>query len=128
MKKTFFTIFILLFFCTWQYAQRIKNEDKIDPTLRSLLVQQKLQNKKKWPSEKVKDSKRGTPKNASTARKFECIIYTKNAKALKDKGIVINSTLATFVTAIVTLEQIEQLASMDEVTYIEAAKNNYPNR
>lgn len=128
MKKRILIIFILIFFCNWQYGQNIKNKDKIDPAFRLLLSQQKLQNKGKCSSTiKASNAKPNASKNKTSSPKLECIIYTKNPKALKDKGIVINSTLPTFVTAVVTLAQIEQLASMNEVTYIEAPKNNYPN-
>ncbi|MGI8635632.1 MAG: hypothetical protein ACR2KZ_09540 [Segetibacter sp.] len=129
MKKRILIVSVLVFLYSSQYAQNIKNEDKIDPAFRSLLTHQKQEKKKKCSSElKSKENKRSAIKNATATKKYECIIYTKNATALKDKGISIHSTLPTFVTAIVSLEQIKQLSLMDEVSYIEASKNNYPNK
>lgn len=127
MKKTIFILSAFIFFYSVQYAQNLRNKEKIDPAFKSLIYNKKLQGKKKSSSAtKVPEAKVNSSKNEATAKKFECIIYTKNAKALKDKGIIIHSTLPTFVTAIVSLQQIEQLAAMSDVTYIEAAKENYP--
>lgn len=52
--------------------------------------------------------------------RYECIVYTKNSKMLVDSGIVIHSSLPTFVTAWVTLAQISMMATLPQVEYIEA--------
>lgn len=69
-------------------------------------------------------------KNRSEQRQkhYDCIVYTKQAAVLRKKGIVINSELPGFVTAWATLKQIEQMASMPEVTYIEAPRTNLPTQ
>lgn len=59
---------------------------------------------------------------------YDCIVYTKQAAVLRKRGIFINSELPGFVTAWVTLKQIEQMASMMEVTYIEAPRINLPTQ
>ncbi|GEO08591.1 hypothetical protein [Segetibacter aerophilus] len=127
MKNKTILILVLLFFCTLTHAQSVKNEDKIDPVFRLLLSGENTKtisaNKKCVPG---KRRTKGTiEKREIKGKLYDCIVYTKNAKALKDKGIVVGSTLPTFVTARVSLQQIEQLAAMDEVTYIEASKTNY---
>lgn len=57
---------------------------------------------------------------AAPEKKYDCIVYTSNGKLLKDKGFVVNSILPTFVTASATLHEMLQMASMREVTYIDA--------
>jgi hypothetical protein len=128
MKKRIIVIFVFIFFYLSQYGQAVQNEDKIDPFLRQFLFEQNEKNKKKRSSKiKVSGAGNNQSKNETSSKKFECIIYTKNAKALKERDIMINSILPTFVTAVLSLEQVKQLSLMNEVTYIEAAKNSYPN-
>lgn len=129
MKRKISILLVLLFFYTLPYAQSIKNEDKIDPVFSSLIASDKTKkaasNKKCLSAKTI--SKGNVAKNELKERIFDCIVYTKNAKALKDKGVVVGSTLPTFVTARASLGQIEQMATMEEVIYIEAPKTNYPH-
>ncbi|MEO8412939.1 MAG: hypothetical protein ABI472_04740 [Ginsengibacter sp.] len=130
MRKAKVILFVTLFFCVSCFSQNVKMEDKIDPAFTSLITKQKI--KIDTDSEycasrtTAKTTHCGTSKNFRAAEKYECIVYTKNAGLLRDKGIIVNSTLPTFVTALATLKQIVQMASMPEVTYIEAPKINTP--
>ena len=110
------------------YGQSFKNEDKIDPVFRTLINNEKLKSASVIKKSSLKFKGSGAGGNLPAKEKYECIVYTKEAKVLMDRGIVINSTFPTFVTAVVTLEQIKQMASMAEVTYIEAPKTNYPSQ
>jgi hypothetical protein len=127
MKNKIILILVLLFFYTLPRAQSQKNKEKIDPIFWSLLTDQKtksISGNKKCVAAKSR-TEVNIAKRESEGKVYDCIIYTKNTKALKNRGIVIGSTLPAFVTARVSLAQIEQMASMDEVTYIEAPKTNY---
>ena|SRR5256885_7911752 len=128
MQKGIIIVLLLIFFYAPDFAQNSKMEAKIDPAFRSLITKQRAKDssasKNCSSCPKVKAAKGKVSKNAPAEKKYECIIYTKNAKALHNRGITINSELPTFVTAFVTLQQIEQLSSMPEVTYIEAPKTN----
>jgi hypothetical protein len=129
MNNKITILLVLLFFYTLPYAQNIKNEDKIDPVFGSLISTYKTKkialNKKCLGSKPA--AKGSVLKSELERRIYDCIVYTKSAKTLKDKGIIVGSTLPTFVTARATLAQIEQMATMEEVTYIEAPETNYPN-
>jgi hypothetical protein len=128
MQLSVFIAWILVFFYFQSYSQALQNERKIDPTFKSLLAKQELDNKQKPLSHGKKKKKKSEVNSGTTNQNYECIIYTKNAKAVRDKGVVVNSILPTFVTATVSLAQIKQLSMMNEVSYIEASKNNYPNK
>jgi minor extracellular serine protease Vpr len=123
MRKTCIILLVLIIFAPVLFAQTEYNQDKIDPQLRSLIaeVKKNTANKKKCSKAEGKKSEE------AQIKRYECIIYTKNASALKDKGIFLNSTLPTFATALVSLKQIEQLAGMAIVSYIELSKSTYPN-
>ena len=123
LRKSVILSIFLIFPYTKEFGQNLKQSNKIDPELRTLILKQKSDLQKN--GDRTFKKKVGTAKTGKakvTSKKFECIIYTKDAGALKDRGISINSILPTFVTAIITVEQIEQLAAMPEVNYIEAAK------
>ncbi len=102
-------------------AQSPKPDDKIDPVFKALIAEQN----KSTPTKKkcfLKRKKKTDKISATNAlqKKYDCIVYTKNAKALRDKGIIIHSELKTFVTAFATLNQIVGMSKMAEVTYIAA--------
>lgn len=108
--------------CIHVYAQNKMNADKIAPAFKALLAKNNIttaSGKKKCIFSK-KNTKKPASSKAITAEKYDCIVYTKDAKALSDKGIIINSTLPTFVTAKATLQQIAYMSSLKEVTYIDA--------
>jgi hypothetical protein len=120
----------MIFFISYVpgFAQTIKMENKIDPAFRSILAQKKQGDTsvvKICPSPvNVAPTEGFVPGKKLPEKRYDCIVYTKNAKALRDSGIIINSVLPTFVTAWVTLEQIIQMAAMPDVTYIEAPRTN----
>jgi minor extracellular serine protease Vpr len=109
-------LFLSILFPFMLSAQTIKNANKIDLPFRILIEQQKASD-----SATKKKSKTSNPKKSpNTEKKYECIIYTKNPSVLRKKGITVQSELPAFVTALATLSQIEQVAAMPEVTFIEA--------
>lgn len=57
-----------------------------------------------------------TAKGAQTM--YSCIIYTNNPEHLKSRGILVQSTFPKFVTALVTLEDLEKMSQMKEVISI----------
>ncbi len=57
---------------------------------------------------------------------YQCIIYTNNAAALRNRGIVVQAVLPRFVIAWVQLNQIVEIATMPEVSYVDAPKIIYP--
>ncbi len=111
---------VALFVVTAGFAQ---NERKLAPALRYLLDHKSDTSatfRKQTPSLYVIEPKEGfASKGAPLEKRYDCIVYTKNAQALKSKGIVINSTLPTFVTAWATMDQITEMANMADVAYIE---------
>lgn len=95
--------------------------DKLDMAFRSLITQKNLpvaQRKAASPfpvEPRLGFDGKGGPLEA----RYDCIIYTTLGKSLRDSGLVVYTTAPTFVTAWVTLEQVERLASMKEVTGIQ---------
>ncbi len=120
--KSFILLFLSLFMYAPNFAQNGKPEEKIDPAFRHLIEQSKLEASKKSITSlfKIEPTKGFAYKGAPVEERFECIIYTSNARALRDKGIVINSVLPNFSTAWVTLSQVTELASLSTVKFIEA--------
>ena len=60
-----------------------------------------------------------TPK--ATKNVYSCIIYTSEPEKLEKEGIIIQSKLPKFVTALVTIEDIEKLSLMPEVISVVAS-------
>lgn len=54
---------------------------------------------------------------------YSCIIYTDNVIALKEKGINIQSVYPKFVTALVSIEDVEKLQTAQEVIFVESPKS-----
>lgn len=54
------------------------------------------------------------------------IIYTEKPEALRKSGIHVNSVYPGFVTARLTLAELERLTNLNEVTYIDPGTVNYP--
>lgn len=122
------TCLALLFFgtaCSVHHAPL--DTSKLDPAFAALISRQKGNNQSVYPNLPVPTEGKAT-KDAPTEKGYDCIVYTKQAAALRKKGIKIYSELPDFVTAWATLRQIELMASMDEVRYIEAPKTNYPTQ
>ncbi|MBE7174459.1 MAG: hypothetical protein INR73_28060 [Williamsia sp.] len=99
---------------------------KLDPAFAALIAAQKGPNPASYPLPSPVDENRSG--DEKSGKRYECIVYTKQAGALRQTGIVIHSTLPGFVTAWATVRQLEQLASMPEVTYIESPKTNFPQQ
>lgn len=57
-----------------------------------------------------------TAKGAQTM--YSCIIYTNHPEKLKANGILVQSTLPKFVTALATIEDLEKMAEMKDVISI----------
>ncbi|QBO57992.1 S8/S53 family peptidase [Chryseobacterium salivictor] len=57
-----------------------------------------------------------TGKGAQTM--YSCIVYTEHAEKLKANGILVQSTLPKFVTALVTIDDLEKMAQMKDVISI----------
>ena len=104
------------------------DSSKLDPAFADLIASQKGHPSTSSSHHKPQPAERRTTPNAVPEKRYDCIVYTKQAGALRKKGVVIHSELPGFVTAWATLQQIEQMACMAEVTYIEAPKTNFPNR
>lgn len=71
-------------------------------------------------------SSKSTPSSLQDI-KYESIIYTKDAQNLKDKGIQVNSVYPNFVTANITLDQLENLNADSKVDFIKTATIFYPD-
>lgn len=121
---------VLICFATVSFASaQVKNmEDKIDPEFRNIIEKVNGKNCYRYfdasTSSKLKKNKVKIADTAADKKKYDCIVYTKNAKAIKEKGIIVNSVLPGFLTASATLCQIMQMASMPEVIKIEAPQIN----
>lgn len=51
---------------------------------------------------------------------YSCIIYTKDAQALRDKGIKVQSVLPNFVTALIKISDLDALLQMKEVKFVKS--------
>ena len=123
------TAFILfaVFCCMHATAQRLPAAGKIDPVFKTILAAKKngkdtLTNRILSPHFKVEPVQGKVSGRSRSENRYTCIVYTKNPQALRDSGIIINSVLPTFVTAWVTLDQINMMAAMPEVSYIKAPR------
>jgi minor extracellular serine protease Vpr len=67
----------------------------------------------------------GSPflKNAGTT--YDAIIYTRDPDAVRAAGLHVNSVFPEFVTAQVTLNELERVAGLGAVTYIDPGSKNY---
>ena len=101
------------------YAQNKAPEDKIDPAFRFILEPPapgaRQEPKTFSPAYKLTPTKVMVTAGRPAEDRYDCIIYTKDVATLRNKGVVVNSVLPDFVTAWVTLDQIEQLSSLPRV-------------
>lgn len=98
-------------------------ESKIDPSFRYLISQEKSRDlsPRSYPSKTLLQPTEGfASRGGQKELRYNCIVYTTNGRSLRDSGLVINSVLPRFATAWVTLDQIERMARMPQVSYIEA--------
>lgn len=103
------------------------DSSKLDPAFAALIAGSKKDGISSYPHKPAPAEGKANGQ-APVEKRYECIVYTKQAGALRKKGIVIHSELPDFVTVWATLKQIKQMASMAEVTYIEAPKINSPSQ
>lgn len=115
--------FLLLFLLNFFYAQA----PKLDKTFRAVLA-----NKQELKSKKVKDINTGSSINlqdieVSAKGKddilYSAIIYTTNAQALREKGILVQAEFPKYVTALLTIDDLETLQSMPEVKAVKAPRS-----
>lgn len=120
LTRALLSIVVASLFYLPGFTQNKKDEEKIAPAFRSLIAKEKITipaSQKKCLFKKRKPVK---TLSKSGEKKYDCIVYTNNAKAIRDQGIIVNSVLPTFVTSSATLQQILQMASLPGVTYIDA--------
>ncbi|GEO08592.1 hypothetical protein SAE01_10880 [Segetibacter aerophilus] len=101
-----------------------RQDYKIDPVYRFLIeaAKSKTSDINSLPAfvKRVRPTKGFSFPNSTIEERYECIVYTRNAKELSDSGIVFNSVLPTFATAWATLDQISKMAALPQVLYVEA--------
>lgn len=123
LRPFLFSVFTILISASG-YSQNTEPKDKIDPVFRFVFAQ---------PAPGARQEPRSfSPAFATTPAKvvvaagqpaedrYSCIIYTKDAAALRNTGVLVNSILPDFVTAWVTPAQIAELSQLPAVNYIAA--------
>ncbi|WP_207492575.1 S8 family peptidase [Aridibaculum aurantiacum] len=116
-------LLITLFIFSGSYAQNLLPGQKIDPILKQRFSEVKADPSKaeqKFSGIYVLEPTEGFTETGRLEKRYEVIVYTKDAAALRETGIVINSVLPKFVTAWATIDQVEQLAQMKEVDFVAA--------
>ncbi|OQP56885.1 hypothetical protein A3860_09895 [Niastella vici] len=123
-KTIFISFFALLFYASGYAQTRRSPEDKIDPAFRFVMA-------KGTPGARqaalgFSPAYKTTPTLVIPAagqpieERYDCIVYTSNATAVRNTGALVNSVLPQFVTAWATLDQITQLSNLPGVQYIAA--------
>ncbi|MEO8412940.1 MAG: S8 family peptidase [Ginsengibacter sp.] len=124
LKKGILYLLWVLFVQLPAFAQDNSNAGKIDPVFRYIIAAKNTANHTAVnlpeSAKKILPTKGFASTGAAEEEKYECIVYTKNAKALRDSGYFVSSILPAFATAWVSLEDIDKLAAMPEVRYVEA--------
>lgn len=116
VSKIFFSLlFVLVSTCCFS-----QNEYKLSQAFRYLLAHPPTEDNFSTYPEKFRLPQVDIFDAASQSfkKKYACIIYTKNAEAIKDRGITVQSVLSKFLTAFVSLEQVNMLITLNEVEYI----------
>ena len=67
----------------------------------------------------------GSPFVKSAGTTYDAIISTRDPDAVRAAGLHVNSVLPDFVTAQVTLAELERVAGLSAVTYIDPGSKNY---
>ena len=126
LRQFNYSFFLLaLFACLQGAAQDIRPEAKIDPAFKIILAAKKrgkdtLANLSLSSRFKIEPTEGRVAGSRIPVKRYNCIVYTKDAQALRDSGVVVNTVLPNFVTAWATLDQIAQMAGMPQVSYIKA--------
>ncbi|WP_207512976.1 S8 family peptidase [Longitalea luteola] len=105
------------------YAQGRSPEQKIDPAFKFVLAHQPGARQVTGtysPAFKTTPTQVRSATGQPAGERYDCIVYTSDANALRNSGILVNSVYPHFVTAWVTPEQINQLAQLPGVNYIAA--------
>lgn len=96
---------------------------KIDPKFEQLIQQKnkgldsKL-NLKKYNEDNQLSTSTIIKPNGEVEELYHVVIYTESANKLKDSGIIVQSVTKKFVTALVSLDNIQQLAKDNNVTSV----------
>lgn len=119
-----FGILLLVLFFSLLSAQ----SKKLDRNFRYLLSNKEqfrtnAKFREKIPTVYKLDAKTIKTSAGKTEELYSCTIYTNNANALKQKGIKIQSVYPKFVTALVSIEDLEKLQTAKEVNYIESPES-----
>jgi subtilisin family serine protease len=114
---------IAILFCTSVTAQVRLPEDKIDPAFQFVMSQPP--NARQIPQSfspvfKTVPMKVSVSPGLPAEDRYDCIVYTSDVAALRNRGVLVNSVLPNFVTAWATLDQIQQLSKLSTVNYIAA--------
>jgi subtilisin family serine protease len=114
------TVALLVFFSCTFFGQVQKLDYRFDILLqnRETLSKQGLIKELEQPEMKLDKHLVVTAAGAQTM--YSCIIYTKAPEKLKAEGILVQSQLPNFATALVTIEDIEKLLQLPYVTSIMA--------
>ena len=117
----------LSFLAGTAFGQDAASSQKLDPVFRYLLDKQSGRHlaSTAFPSPYLLEPTEGfAARGGASDKRYNCIVYTTNGRALRDSGIVVNSVLPTFATAWATLDQIQRLANMSAVKFVEAPQND----
>lgn len=117
----------LLFLTVLSLGIQAQDLRKIDPVLGYVLTHPKDETARKSLAGlyQVEPTEGFASRGGPVEKRYNCIVYTANGRALRDSGMVINSVLPTFATAWVTLDQLTRLSYMKDVKYISASDNDF---
>jgi minor extracellular serine protease Vpr len=127
IRKILF-VFSMLLFSLATFAQDNNFASKLDPVFRYLLDKKAGRRtiSDAFPSPvRVQPVAGFAARGSALEQRYNCIVYTDNGRSLRDSGIVLNSVLPKFATAWATLEQIEKMAGMGIVRYVEAPQEDH---
>ena len=122
LKKTI--LFLLVIYYQLAASAQTRVDYKIDPVFRYIIESVKSKNLNGVPAfvKNVKPTPGYAFRSAIPEERYECIVYTKNARSLADSGMLVNSSFPTFATVWATLDQIVRMAEMRQVEFVEAPK------
>jgi minor extracellular serine protease Vpr len=122
-KSVFIAFFSILLYASG-HAQNGAPADKIDPAFRFVMAQSKPGVRQTplhfSPAFKTTPTQLRTVTGQPVEERYDCIVYTSDAAAIRSSGVIVNSVLPNFVTAWATLDQITQLSNLPGVHYIAA--------
>ena len=123
-QKSVFIAFLSILLYASGHAQNGAPADKIDPAFRFVMAQSKPGVRQAplqfSPAFKTTPTQLRTVTGQPVEERYDCIVYTSDAAAIRSSGVIVNSVLPNFVTAWATLDQITQLSNLPGVHYIAA--------